>query len=59
MLEEERIIRLSAPKVNDLDDVHVSDNDVLWLDVQVENTSSMEVIQALEDLHDVGHHVIL
>lgn len=33
LLEEERVIGLSTAKVDDLDDIHVSDNDVLWLDV--------------------------
>lgn len=59
VLEEERVVDLSAAKVNDLDDVHVSDNDVLRLDVQVKNASGMEVVQTLEDLRNVGHHVIL
>lgn len=59
LLEEERVVDLSAAKVNDLDDVHVSDNDVLRLDVQVKNASGMEVVQTLEDLRNVGHHVIL
>lgn len=59
LLEEERVVDLSAAKVNDLDDVHVSDNDVLRLDVQVKNASGMEVVQTLEDLRYVGHHVIL
>lgn len=59
LFEEERVEALSTAKVNDLDDVHVSDNDILWLDVKVENASSVEVVQPLEDLHDVGHHVIL
>lgn len=59
LLEEEWVVDLSAAKVNDLDDVHVSDNDVLRLDVQMKNASGMEVVQALEDLRNVGHHVIL
>lgn len=59
LLEEEWVVGLSAAKINDLDDVHVGDDDVLWLDVQVEDAPGMEVIQTLEDLHNVGHHVIL
>ena len=59
LLEEEWVVSLSAAKINDLDDVHVGDDDVLWLDVQVEDAPGMEVIQTLEDLHNVGHHVIL
>lgn len=59
LLEEERVVDLSTAKVDDLDDVHVSDNDVLWLDVQVENASGMEVVQTLEDLRNVGHHIVL
>lgn len=59
LLEEERVVNLSTAKVNDLDDVHVGDDDVLWLDVQVEDASRVEVVQTLEDLHDVAHHVIL
>lgn len=59
LLEEERVVSLSTAKVNDLDDVHVGDDDVLRLDVEVEDASGMEVIQTLEDLHNVGHHVIL
>lgn len=59
LLEEERVVSPSTAKVNDLDDIHVGDNDVLWLDVQVEDASGMEVVQTLKDLHNVGHHVIL
>lgn len=59
LLEEERVVSLSAAKVYDLDDIHVGDDDVLWLDVQVEDASGMEVVQTLEDLHDVGHHIVL
>lgn len=59
LLEEERVVSLSAAEVNDLNDVHVSDNDIFWLDVQVEDASCMEVVQSLKDLHNVGHHVIL
>lgn len=59
LLEEEWVVGLSTAKVNDLDDVHVSDNNIFWLDVQVKNASGMEVVQTLENLRDVGHHVIL
>lgn len=59
LLEEEWVVDLSTAKVDDLDDVHVSDNNILWLDVQVKNASGMEVVQALENLRNVGHHVIL
>lgn len=59
LLEEERVVSLSSAKVYDLDDIHVGDNDVLWLHVKVENASGMEVVQTLEDLHNIGHHVIL
>lgn len=59
LLEEERVVSLSTAKVNDLDDVHVGDDDVLWLDVQVEDASVMEIVQTLENLHNVGHHIIL
>lgn len=59
LLEEERVVGLCTAKVDDLDDIHVSDNDIFWLDVQVENASGMEVVQTLEDLRDVGHHVVL
>lgn len=47
LLEEEGVVSLSAAKVNDLDDVHVGDDDVLRLDVQVEDASGVEVFQAL------------
>lgn len=59
LLEEERVISLSAAKVDDLDDVHVGDDDVLRLDVQVEDTSGVQVVQTLQDLHYVGHHIVL
>lgn len=59
LFEEQRVEALSAAKVDDLDDVHVGDNDILWLDVEVENTSSVEVVQPLEDLRDICHHVVL
>lgn len=59
LLEEERVVRLGTAKVYDLDDIHVGDNDVVWLDVQVEDTTSMKVVQTLEDLHNISHHVIL
>lgn len=59
MLEEERVIGLSSSKVNDLNEVHVSDNDIFWLDIQVQDAASMKVVQTLEDLRDISHHVIL
>lgn len=59
MLQEQRVVCLSTAKVNDLDDIHIGDNDIVRLDVQVEDASSMEVVQTLEDLHDVGYHVVL
>lgn len=59
LLEEERVVRLSTAKVYDLDDIHVGDNDVVWLDVQVEDATSMEIVQTLEDLHNISHDVIL
>lgn len=59
LLEEEWVVSLSTAKVNDLDDIHVRDDDVLWFDVHVKDASGMEVVQTLEDLYNVGHHVIL
>lgn len=59
LLEEEGVVILSTTKVNDFDDVHEGHNDVLWLDVQVEDASGMEVVQTLKDLHNIGYHVIL
>lgn len=47
LLEEERVVSLSAAKVDDLDDVHVGDDDVLRLDVQVEDTSGVQVVETL------------
>lgn len=58
LFEEERVEALSAAKINDLDDIHVGDDDIFRLDVQVENASSVEVVQPLEDLHDISHHVV-
>lgn len=58
MLQEERVVCLSTAKVNDLDDIHMGDNDIVRLDVQVEDASSVEVVQTLEDLHDIGYHVV-
>lgn len=37
----------------------MSDNDILWLDVQVEYAPGMEVVETLEDLRNVGHDIIL
>lgn len=59
LLEEEGVVILSTAKVNDFDNVHEGDNDVLWLDVQVEDASGVEVVQTLKDLHNIGYHVIL
>jgi len=59
LLEEERIVRLRTSKINDLDEVHVGDDDVFWLDIQVQDAASVEVVQTLKDLCDVSHHVIL
>lgn len=59
LLEEERVVGLRTAEVYNLDDIHVGDNDVLRLDVQVEDASSVEVVQTLEDLHNICHHVIL
>lgn len=59
LLQEERVVSLGTAKVNNLDGVHISDDDIVCLDVQVQDTSSMEVVQTLHDLHDIGHYVIL
>lgn len=59
LLEEKRVEVLSTAKVNDLDDVHVGDNNVLWFDVQVEDASVVKVVQTLEDLQDIVDHIIL
>lgn len=59
LLQEQRVVCLSTAKVNDLDDIHIGDNDIVRLDVQVEDASSVEVVQTLEDLHDVGYHIVL
>lgn len=59
LFEEERIEVLSTAKVNDLDGVHVGDDDILWLNVQVEDTPGVQVVQPLEDLYNISCHVIL
>lgn len=37
----------------------MSDDDVLSFDVQVKNPPVVQVIETLQDLDDVGHHIIL
>lgn len=59
LLEEERVEGLSAAKVDDLDGVHVGDDDVVGLDVQVQDPPGVQVVQTLQDLHHIGHHVVL
>lgn len=59
MLEAERVEALRAPKVHDLDGVEVGHQDVVGLEVEVEDTATVEVLDALEDLDQVSRHVVL
>lgn len=59
LLEAERVEALSAPKVHDLDGVEIGHHDVVWLQVQVEDTPPVEVLHSLQYLHQVAHDVIL
>lgn len=59
MSEAQGVEALSTPKVHDLDRVEVGHHDVVRLEVQVENPTVVEVLNALEDLDQVAHHVVL
>lgn len=59
LLEAERVETLSASKVHDLDGVEVGHHDVVGLQVQVEDTPAVEVLDSLQDLHQVARNIIL
>lgn len=59
VFEAEWVEALSASKVNDLYSVEVGHHDVVWLEVQVEDAPIVEVLDPLEDLDQVTHHVVL
>lgn len=59
MFEVEGVEALGASKVHDLDGVEVCHHDVVWLEVQVEDAPVVEVLDPLQDLDQVTHHVIL
>lgn len=59
MFEAERVEALSTPKVHDLDGVEVGHHDVFRLEVQVEDTAAVDILESLKDLNKVTHHVVL
>ncbi len=59
LFEAERVEALSASKVHNLDGVEVGHHDVVGLQVQVEDAPVVEVLDPLEDLDQVTHHVVL
>lgn len=58
LLEEEWIKILCTTKVNDLNHIHVGDNDVVWFDIQVQDSPGVQIIQTLKNLYNICHHVI-
>lgn len=59
MFEAEGVEALSTSKVHNLDGVEVGHYDVVGLEVQVEDAVVVEVLDSLEDLDQVTHHVVL
>lgn len=59
MFEAEGVEVLSTSKVYNLDGVEVGHHDVVGLEVQVEDTAVVEVLDSLEDLDQVTSHVVL
>lgn len=43
LAKDERAEYLSAPKVNDLDGIHVRHHDVLWFNVQMQDLLFVEI----------------
>lgn len=52
------IVRLGTAKVHDLEGVVRGQQQVVGLDVQVQDVTTMEVVQALQQLHHIGSHII-
>lgn len=59
MFEAEGVEALSTSQVHNLDGVEVGHHDVVRLEVQVEDAAVVEVLDSLEDLDQVTHHVVL
>lgn len=59
MFEAEGVEALCASQVHNLDGVEVGHHDVVGLEVQVEDAVVVEVLDSLEDLDQVTHHVVL
>ena len=53
------VVGLGAAEVHNLEGIVRGQQQVVWLDVQVQHVAAMEVVQALEQLHHVGGHVVL
>lgn len=58
MLEKEWIEVLRTTKINDLNHVHVGDDDVFWFDIQMQNSPAVQIVQTLKNLYNVHHHII-
>lgn len=59
MFQAEGIEALSTSKVYNLDGIEVGHHDVVRLEVQVEDSAVVEVLDSLKDLDQVTHHVVL
>lgn len=53
-----RVVGLGTAEVHNLKGVVSGQQQVVRLDVQVEHVVAMEVVQALQQLHHIGGHVI-
>ena len=57
--EVQRVEGACTAEVHQLHHVEVGDHDVVGLQVQVEDPAVVQVLHALQHLHQVGHHVVL
>lgn len=57
--QHQGVVGLGAAKINDLESVCARDHNVVRLDVKVHNAAAMQVLEALQQLQDVAHHIVL
>lgn len=58
LFEAEGVEALRASEVHNLDGVQVGHQDVVGLEVQVEDAAVVKVLDSLEDLNQVAHHIV-
>lgn len=59
LFQEQWIEGLCTTKINNLNHIHISDNDIVWFDIQMQDSPAVQVVQTLKYLYDIRHNVVL